>query len=74
MQNLEEIMEGIKNGASFTIACSMYEETFWLRKDGFGSTFDNGADLKVKNLDEATVRSRIQRAITNPNKYDAFFE
>ena len=73
--NIDEIIKEIKEGKSFTIACSNYEQYFWFKDDAFYTSIENGyCEGAPSKKDEAYVRRNISIALHHPEEWDAMFE
>ena len=69
----EQIIESLKQGNYWTIACSMYEEYFWYRGGQFHSSIENGIhDPKDTPMSEDRVRGEFARALVNKDRYDVY--
>ncbi len=73
-KTIDQIIEGIKSGKTFTVSTSMYENYYTYRNGAFCSTFENGVVNESKEVTEEAVRKHISQALHNPNRYDAGFE
>lgn len=75
MGNIDTIINEIKKGRTYTVACSQYEEYFWYSDGQFYGAMENGVnDPKSKVIDEDVVRREISIAIYCPDEYDGFFD
>lgn len=74
-KKVEEIMDRIKKGEDYTIACSMYEEYFWYKDGNWYKSMENGMNEPIprKTTEDAVKRGVIQ-ALMFPEMYDGFFE
>ena len=72
MNDVEKIIERIKEGECLTISCSMYEEIINYRNGNFVSTFEDGMNETFKIRKESYVRSNVVRALNAPVYYDMY--
>lgn len=72
---VDEIINKIKEGNYYTIACSMYEEYFWYENGNYYKSVENGMNEPIpKKTTEDMVRRAVLQALTFPEMYDGFFE
>ena len=75
MKPIDNIIYGIKNGKTFTVSCSNYEEYYTYRNGKFYTAMENGiSEPYSKERTEEYVRTNIQHALNNPRRYDAEFD
>lgn len=75
MENIDTIINEIKKGRTYTVACSMYEEYFWYEEGEFFKAMENGVcEPRPKKTTEEMVRKGISMALHNPEMYDGFFD
>lgn len=72
MNDVEKIIERIREGECLTIACSRYEEMINYKNGKFISTFEDGVNETFKVRNESYVRSNIVRALNAPIYYDMY--
>lgn len=69
----EQIIEELKAGKYYSIACSNYEEYYWYRDGKFHSSMENGIhDPKDTMMSEDRVRGEFARALMNKERYDVW--
>lgn len=72
---IDEIIAKIKEGRDYTIACSMYEETYWYEDGNFYKSMENGIhEPKREKTNEVLVRRNVRLSLAQPEMYDGFFE
>jgi len=69
----EQIIDELKKGKHYSIACSYYEEYYWYRNGQFHSSMENGIDdPKDSILSEDRVRGEFARALRDKEHYDVW--
>lgn len=69
MNEVEKIINRIKEGEDLTFSCSMYEEIIYYRDGKFMSYFENGVQCVTNERSEKYVRNSIVKAFNEPDYY-----
>lgn len=72
MNDVEKIINRIKEGEDLTVSCSMYEEIIYYKNGKFMSSFDNGEQCATNERSEKYVRRSIMDAFQEPDYYGMY--
>ena len=73
--DIDNFVNGIKEGRTVTLACSRYEQYFWYKDGRFYTNYEDGINERPpKEVTESYVRRDISIAIHHPECWDVYFD